>query len=137
MVRVNCAVYVRKSTEKGLELEFNSLHNQEDACRSYNAGKVGLMSINDNNRLIVRALAYAWRFKKLYEKGVRMEDIMKQEKMTKRTIYKYLNLAYLSPRIVNQLLSGTLTINLQTLFDIASKNLSFEEQYNICKKFLE
>ncbi len=94
----------------------------------YNAGKVGLMSINDNNRLIVRAFAYAWKFKKLYEKGVRMENIMKQEKMTKRTIYKYLNLAYLSPRIVNQLLSGTLTINLQTLFDIASKNLNFEEQ---------
>ncbi len=94
----------------------------------YNAGKVGLMSINDNNRLIVRAFAYAWKFKKLYEKGIRMEDIMKQEKMTKRTIYKYLNLAYLSPRIVNQLLSGTLTINLQTLFDIASKNLSFDEQ---------
>lgn len=57
-----------------------------------------------------------------------MKDIMKQEKMTKRTIYKYLNLAYLSPRIVNQLLSGTLTINLQTLFDVASKNLSFDEQ---------
>ena len=53
---------------------------------------------------------------------------MKQEKMTKRTIYKYLNLAYLSPRIVNQLLNGTLTINLQTLFKIASKNLSFEKQ---------
>lgn len=94
----------------------------------YNAGKVGLMSINDNNHLIVRAFAYAWKFKKLYEKGIRMEDIMKQEKMTKRTIYKYLNLAYLSPRIVNQLLSGTLTVNLQTLFEVASKNLSFEEQ---------
>lgn len=35
----------------------------------YNAGKVGLMSINDNNRLIVRAFAYAWKFKKLYEKA--------------------------------------------------------------------
>ncbi len=100
----------------------------------YNAGKVGLMSINDNNRLIVRAFAYAWKFKKLYEKGIRMEDIMKQEKMTKRTIYKYLNLAYLSPRIVNQLLSGTLTINLQALFDIASKNLSFEEQEKLLFK---
>lgn len=93
----------------------------------YNADKVGL-SVNDNNRLIVRAFAYVWRYKKLYEKGVRMEDIMKQEKMTKRTIYKYLNLAYLSPKIVNQFLNGTLTINLQTLFDIASKNLNFEEQ---------
>lgn len=101
----------------------------------YNAGKVGLMSINENNRLIVRAFAYAWRYKKLYEKGVRTEDIMKQEKMTKRTIYKYLNLAYLSPKIVNQLLSGTLTINLQTLFDIASKNLSFDEQEKMLNEY--
>lgn len=58
----------------------------------------------------------------------RHPDIMKQEKMAKRTVYKYLNLAYLSPRIVNQLLNGTLTVNPQTLFDIASKSLSFEEQ---------
>ena len=94
----------------------------------YNAGKVGLMSVNDNNHLIVRAFAYAWRYKKLYECGIPTDDIAKQERISKRTIYKYLNLAYLSPRIVNQLLSGTLTVNLQTLFDIASKNLSFKEQ---------
>lgn len=87
-----------------------------------------MMSVNDNNLLIVRVFAYAWRFKKFYEKGIRTEDIIKQEKITKRTIYKYLNLAYLSPKIVNQLLSGILTINLQTLFEIASKNLSFEKQ---------
>ena len=35
MQKVNCAIYVRKSTEKGLEQDFNSLHNQEEACRSY------------------------------------------------------------------------------------------------------
>ena len=35
MARVNCAIYVRKSTERGLEQEFNSLHNQEHACQSY------------------------------------------------------------------------------------------------------
>ena len=56
------------------------------------------------------------------------DDIAKQERISKRTIYKYLNLAYLSPKIVNQLLNGTLTVNLQTLFEITSKNLSFEEQ---------
>lgn len=93
----------------------------------YNAGKVGLMSVNDNNHLIVRAFAYAWKFKKLYEKGVKMEDIMKQEKMTKRTIYKYLNLAYLSPKIVNQLLSGTINIPLQKLFEMASKEQIFSQ----------
>ena len=97
----------------------------------YNAGKVGLMSVNDNNRLIVRAFAYAWRYKKLYEKSLSTDDIAKQERISKRTIYKYLNLAYLSPKIVNQLLSGTLTVNLKTLFNIASKNLNFEEQEKV------
>lgn len=99
----------------------------------YNAGKVGLMSVNDNNRLIVRAFAYARRYKKLYESGMPTDDIARQERISKRTIYKYLNLAYLSPKIVNQLLNGTLTINLQTLFDIASKNLSFVEQEKLIK----
>lgn len=97
----------------------------------YNAGKIGLMSVIGNNRLIVRAFAYAWRYKKLYEKSLSTDDIAKQERISKRTIYKYLNLAYLSPKIVNQLLSGTLTVNLKTLFNIASKNLNFEEQEKV------
>lgn len=97
----------------------------------YNAGKIGLMSVIGNNRLIVRAFAYARRYKKLYESGMPTDDIAKQERISKRTIYKYLNLAYLSPKIVNQLLSGTLTVNLQKLFEIASKNLNFEEQEKV------
>lgn len=56
------------------------------------------------------------------------DDIAKQERISKRTIYKYLNLVYLSPKIVNQLLNGTLTINLQKLFEMVSKNRSFEKQ---------
>jgi DNA invertase Pin-like site-specific DNA recombinase len=32
---VRCAVYTRKSTEHGLELEFNSLDAQRDACEAY------------------------------------------------------------------------------------------------------
>lgn len=105
--------------------------NRGISSNTYNAGKIGLMSVTDNHHLIVRAFAYAWRYKKLYEKGMSIDNIMKQEKMTKRTIYKYLNLAYLSPKIVNQLLDGTLIINLQKLFEIASKKLSFDEQENI------
>lgn len=35
MPKIKCAIYFRKSTEKGLELEFNSLHNQEESCRNY------------------------------------------------------------------------------------------------------
>jgi DNA invertase Pin-like site-specific DNA recombinase len=33
--QIRCAIYTRKSTEHGLELEFNSLHAQRDACEAY------------------------------------------------------------------------------------------------------
>lgn len=32
---IKCAVYVRKSTEHGLEQAFNSLDNQEQSCKAY------------------------------------------------------------------------------------------------------
>jgi hypothetical protein len=32
---VRCAIYTRKSTEHGLEQEFNSLDARRDACESY------------------------------------------------------------------------------------------------------
>ena len=33
--KVRCAVYTRKSSEEGLEQEFNSLDAQRDACEAY------------------------------------------------------------------------------------------------------
>ena len=33
--RVRCAIYTRKSTEEGLEQEFNSLHAQREAAEAY------------------------------------------------------------------------------------------------------
>jgi len=35
MSRVRCAIYTRKSSEEGLEQEFNSLDAQYDACKAY------------------------------------------------------------------------------------------------------
>ena len=35
MKRVRCAVYTRKSSEEGLEQDFNSLHAQREACDAY------------------------------------------------------------------------------------------------------
>jgi len=37
--KLRCAIYTRKSSEEGLELEFNSLHAQREACESYIAGQ--------------------------------------------------------------------------------------------------
>jgi site-specific DNA recombinase len=34
-VAVRCAIYTRKSTEEGLDQEFNSLHAQREAAEAY------------------------------------------------------------------------------------------------------
>ena len=33
--KLRCAVYTRKSTEEGLEMEFNSLDAQREGCEAY------------------------------------------------------------------------------------------------------
>jgi DNA invertase Pin-like site-specific DNA recombinase len=39
MKKVRCAIYTRKSSEEGLEQEFNSLHAQREACASFIASQ--------------------------------------------------------------------------------------------------
>jgi site-specific DNA recombinase len=39
--KIRCAVYTRKSSEEGLEQEFNSLHAQREACEKYIASQRG------------------------------------------------------------------------------------------------
>jgi len=40
--RLRCAIYTRKSTEEGLDQEFNSLDAQREACAAFVASQVGL-----------------------------------------------------------------------------------------------
>jgi site-specific DNA recombinase len=35
MNRIRCAIYTRKSSEEGLEQDFNSLQAQREACEAY------------------------------------------------------------------------------------------------------
>ncbi len=39
MPKIRCAIYTRKSSEEGLEQQFNSLHAQRDACAAYVASQ--------------------------------------------------------------------------------------------------
>ena len=39
MTRVRCAIYTRKSSDEGLEQEFNSLDAQYEACKAYVASQ--------------------------------------------------------------------------------------------------
>lgn len=37
--KLRCAIYTRKSSEEGLEQDFNSLHAQREACEAYPGGR--------------------------------------------------------------------------------------------------
>ena len=39
MKRIRCAIYTRKSSEDGLEQDFNSLDAQREACEAYIASQ--------------------------------------------------------------------------------------------------
>jgi hypothetical protein len=93
-------------------------------------GEVSVLTKSENVQLLTKALAYGWRYKKMYESGTPIDEIKTAEYRADRTIYKYLNLAYLSPRIINNILSGEIPphVKLQTLFKIAEKHNGFTEQ---------
>jgi site-specific DNA recombinase len=89
-----------------------------------------IISIEENNTNLIKALSTGWRYGKMIEKGMVPREIEKVEKRTGRTIYRYLNLYYLSPRIVNDIMASNAPshIDLQALFSIASKYGEFEKQ---------
>lgn len=93
-------------------------------------GSRDLLTKTENATMLIKALGYAWEYKQQYENGIGIKTIAANEQRDQRTIYKYLNLAYLSPRIINDIMDSKIPphINLQTLFQIASKYEDFDEQ---------
>ena len=92
-----------------------------------------LLTKAENATMLIKALAYGWKYKKAYESGIGVKALATTEKRDQRTIYKYLNLAYLSPRIINDIMDSKIPphINLQTLFQIASKYEDFADQERV------
>lgn len=102
-------------------------------ANQYSGGSKTIATKKENAATLIKALSIAWRYKKMYERGTLVTEIMKQEKLTNRTVYKYLNLAYLSPKIINNIMDSNIPqhINLQTLFEIASKYETFSKQEKV------
>jgi hypothetical protein len=92
-----------------------------------------LLTRDENALILTKALAYGWKYKREYESGALAQQIAENEKRDIRTIYKYLNLAYLSPRIIADILDNNAPtgMNLQTLFGIASKYDNFPDQERV------
>ena len=65
--------------------------------------------------------------------GIPVDQIKRTEHRADRTVYKYMNLAYLSPKIIGDILEGEVPshVNLQTLFKIAERYSDFGKQENV------
>ena len=88
----------------------------------YDRGKNGVLSITDNNHLILKAFATAWKYRELYERDGGVDNIIRNLHTSPRQFYRYLNIAYMNPNTINQILSGKLKINVNDLFQIDRNN---------------
>lgn len=98
--------------------------------RLHEGGEVNVLTKTETATMLIKALSYGWKYKKDYESGTGIKALAEQEQRNQRTIYKYLNLAYLSPRITNDIMNNEIPtgMNLQTLFKIASACDDFSVQ---------
>lgn len=71
---------------------------------------------------IVRAFAIAWRYRTAYEKHGDLEYVVKSEQTSWRCLYRYLNLAYMNPEKVNNILSGKESHSMDELFATVPKH---------------
>lgn len=88
----------------------------------YNRGKNGVLNVTDNNHLILKAFATAWKYRELYEQDGGVDNIIRNLHTSPRQFYRYLNIAYMNPNTINQILSGKLKINVNDLFQIDRNN---------------
>ena len=79
------------------------------------------MTRTDNHNMIVRAFATAWKYREMYEQYGDTDKIIAMEHTSPRQFYRHLDLAYMNPDKISEILSGRLKINVNDLFQIAKK----------------
>lgn len=89
----------------------------------FDKSKNGVLSITDNNHLILKTFATAWRYREMYEQYGDSDKIIAMEHTSPRQFYRHLDLAYMNPETVNRILSGKQKVNVNELFQIAKMNV--------------
>ena len=89
------------------------------ANTKFSEAKTSLLTITENNNLIVKAFANAWKYKEMYEQGIGLDNICKKEHISPRQLYRHLDLVYMNPDKINEILSGTTSVKINELFQIA------------------
>ena len=89
-----------------------------------------ILTVQQINESLVRGLARAWQCKKLAEQGLPIQEIAKKLGLNKRTFARYMNLCYLAPAIVADILEykNPKHFTLRQLMDLAEKESSFDKQ---------
>ena len=82
----------------------------------YDRGKNGVLNVTNNNHLILKAFATAWKYRELYEQCGDVDTVAKEYKVSPMTVYRYFNLAYMLPDKVNNILSGKEQLGINKLF---------------------
>ena len=88
-----------------------------------------ILTVRQLNESLVRGLACRWQLKRLLERGKPLRECEKASG-NKRTFARYLNLCYLSPRIVTDILEYKNPPNmiLRELMNLAEGNMDFAAQ---------
>ena len=94
----------------------------------FSKAKTSLLTITENNNLIIKAFATAWRYREMYEQGGDVDSIGRAEHVALRHVYKHLSLVYLNPEVVNHILSNQCQISVRDMLDKASRSNDFAEQ---------
>ncbi len=101
-----------------------------------------IITVRQMNESLVRGLELGWKFAKEMERGKpakpakttktakTVRELEKETGLQHRTIYRYINLKYLSPRIVQDIFENKNPHNLRLseLMTLADKHLDFAEQ---------
>ncbi len=135
----NCPKITVQPTDKLLPLERidekiyirdNFIVDNISSVKLQNLGSKNILTVRQINESLVRGLARGWQFKKMLERGLNMKEMERANNMGKRTIMRYLNLCYLSPRVVADILEyrNPRNLTLRELMNLAEGNVDFSKQ---------
>ncbi|MCD4785276.1 MAG: recombinase family protein [Candidatus Eremiobacteraeota bacterium] len=129
----NDAIIFPSKDAQELIVEKEICINNRPSTNKYLGSGKKMISIGENCDNLIKALSTGWRYEKMSQNGQSIKKIAEAERMAKRTVYKYLNLNYLSPNIINSVMDSEVPthINLQALFKIASKYPNFNDQERV------
>ena len=89
-----------------------------------------ILTVRQLNESLVRGLSRGWQLKRLLERGKSLRECEATSGMNKRTFARYLNLCYLSPKIVADILEyrNPRNMSLKELMNLAERESNFERQ---------